>query len=57
MSVKADNKYISPLKQHSIISYLSYQCYNHISIKINLLSARFVSVNIGCKNVKQLKYM
>ena len=52
MLVKADNKYISPLKQHSIISHISYHCYKNISIKINLLSARFVSVNIGCKNIK-----
>ena len=35
--VRVDNNYFSPLKQHSIISHLSYQCYNNISIKINLL--------------------
>ena len=47
---QSDNKYFSPLKQHSIISHLSYQCYKNVSIKnISLLSVRFVSVNIGCK--------
>ena len=25
--VRVDNKYFSPLQQHSIISHLSYQCY------------------------------
>ena len=25
--VRVDNKYFSPLKQHSIISHLSYHCY------------------------------
>ena len=47
--VRVDNKYFNPLKQQSIISHLSYQCYKNISIKINLLSERFVSVNISCK--------
>ena len=27
LEVRIKNKYISPLKQHSIISHLSYQCY------------------------------
>ena len=31
--VRVGNKYCSPLKQHSIISHLSYQCYKNISIK------------------------
>ena len=35
---RVDNKYFNPLKQQSIISQLSYQCYKNISIKINLLS-------------------
>ena len=35
--VRVDNKYFTPLKQHSIIFHLSYQCYKNISIKINLL--------------------
>ena len=43
---RVDNKYFSPLKQHSLISHLSYQCYKNMSIKINLHSVRFVSVNI-----------
>ena len=38
-----------------LISHLSYQCYKNISIKINLLSVRFVSVNIGCKKKKKKK--
>ena len=46
---RVDNKYFSPLKQHSIISHLSYQFYKNISIKINFASVRFVSVYIGCK--------
>ena len=44
---RVDNKYLSPLKQHSM-SHLSYQYYKSISIRINLLLVRFVSVNIGC---------
>ena len=35
---------------------LCYQCYKNISIKINLLSARFVFVNIGCKK-KQKQHL
>ena len=35
--VRVDDKYFSPLKQHSIISHPSYRCYKNISIKINLL--------------------
>ena len=58
MEVRIDNKYFSPLKQHSIISHLSYQCYKNISMKTDLLSLRFVPVNIGCKKkVSQFKYM
>ena len=35
--VRVDNKYFSLLKQHTIISHLSYQCYKNISMKIILL--------------------
>ena len=42
--VRVDNKYFSLLKQHSIISHLSYRCYENPSIKIHLLSVRLVSV-------------
>ena len=42
--VRVDNKYFSPLKQHPLKSHLSYQCYENILMKINLLSVRLVSV-------------
>ena len=42
--VRVDNKYFSLLKQHSIMSRLSYQCYKNPSVKIHLLSVRLVSV-------------
>ena len=49
IEVRVDNKYFSPLKQHSIVYHLSYQLYKNISINIDLPSVMFMSVNIGCK--------